>query len=316
MHIFVTGSSGYLGRLAVNALLASSEVVTVTGADVAPPPAELAAHRRFRALQSDLARTEAWRPALDTAQAVVHLAFQMALRPGEDPRSVDLTPQEVFLEAAAAKPRPVVVASAIAVYGFAPGRDPVSGTLDETAPRVPLPEIAYAEQKQRLEAFLDALEPRSPARLVRARITNVAGSGLDRRRAPQLSGPIMIAPATAHPLRQQLIHETDFAAAVLTLLQAPAGAYNVGPDDWMTMEEAAQMNGQRYMPLPGWMLRPLAEVAWRAGTTVFDPSWLAFLENPPIIVSNAKLRSLGWAPRFTTGDTLREVAQAMRAGQR
>jgi nucleoside-diphosphate-sugar epimerase len=316
MHIFVTGSSGYLGRLAIPALLASSEAVTVTGVDVTAPPAELSSHPRFRALKADLARPADWESALAEADAVVHLAFQMSVKPGEDPHAVDLTVQERFLEAAASRARPVVVASAIAVYGFAPGRDPHSSVLDETAPRVPLREIAYADQKQRLETFLDGLESRSPARLVRARITNVAGAGIDRRRAPQLSGAIMVAPATAHPLRQQLIHESDFASAVLALLEAPSGAYNVGPDDWLTMEDAARMNGQRYMPLPGWMLRPLAEMAWRTGSTVFDPSWLAFLENPPIIVSNAKLRALGWSPRYTTADTLREVAQAMRGALR
>lgn len=316
MHIFVTGSSGYLGRLAVSALLASSEAVTVTGADLAPAPAAFASHPRFKALRAELGDQAAWQPALASADAVVHLAFQMALRPGEDPRTIDLGPHERFLEAAAAAPRQVVVASAIAVYGFAPGRDPIAGLLDEDAPRHPLPEVAYAAQKQRLEAFLDAIEPRSPAAIVRARITNVAGAGLDRRRAPQLSGPIMLAPATDHPIRQQLIHETDFATALLALLRAPAGAYNVGPDDWLTMEDAARLNGQRYMPLPGWMLRPLVEVAWRSGSTVFDPSWLAFLENPPIVVSNAKLRRLGWAPRYSTAETLREVAEAMRGAGR
>lgn len=312
MHLFVTGSSGYLGRLAIPALLASSDAITVTGADVAAPPADLAAHPRFRALTADLARPAEWEAALSEADAVVHLAFQMSVKPGEDPRSVDLSVQERFLTAAASRARPVVVASAIAVYGFAPDRDPHHSVLDESSPRHPVRDLPYAEQKQHLETFLDGLEATSPARIVRARITNVAGRGLDRRRAPQLSGAIMVAPATAHPLRQQLVHESDFASAMPTLLAAPAGAYNVGPDDWLTMEEAARQNGQRYMPLPGWMLRPLVEVAWRSGTTVFDPSWLAFLENPPIIVSNAKLRSLGWAPRFTTAQTLAEVATAMR----
>jgi nucleoside-diphosphate-sugar epimerase len=108
------------------------------------------------------------------------------------------------------------------------------------------------------------------------------------------------------------LHEEDLASAFLALLDAPAGAYNIAPDDWMTLEQAASLLGQRFMPLPGWMLRPLVDLAWRGGQSLFDASWLAFLEHPPIILGNAKLRDMGWVPKHTTRDTLLAVTQRLR----
>ena len=45
------------------------------------------------------------------------------------------------------------------------------------------------------------------------------------------------------------------------------------------------------------LLRLIAGIAWRLGASVYDPTWLGFLEHPPIILSNRKLRSIGWSPK-------------------
>lgn len=311
MRILVTGCSGYLGRLLVPALLAHAEDLTITGTDRhAPASAPESPRFRFQPLDLETASPEAIASLVDGHDQVIHLAFQMTARPGQRLERINVEAQERFLGVVASRCRRLVAASAIAAYGFAPGRDPVSGMLTEEAPLSPGVGVAYAEHKQALERLLDRLE--GEIEVVRARPTNVGGPGLDPQRAPQLSGPVMLAPLTDHPLRQQLLHEDDLRSAFLALLTAPAGAYNIGPDDWLTLEEAARMLGQRYVRMPGWILRGLVDVAWRSGTSFFDPSWLAFLEHPPIIVSSAKLKGLGWRPRHGTADTLRIVAAKVR----
>lgn len=319
MKVLVTGAAGYFGNILIPALLAEQRVTSVVGVDVAaaPPAAAWAAHAAYRHERLDLAaaRPEDWQPLLEGADAVVHLAFRVAHHPGEETAPTNTQGQRVFLEAAAAAPRRIVVASAIAVYGFAPGRDPHAGVLAEDAPRTGNTGVPYAEHKQALEAFLDDLATRSPATIVRARPTNVAGPGMPLRRAPLLTNPVMLVPSVSHPIRQQLLHEEDLATAFLHLLDAPAGAYNLAPDDWLTLEEAAHITGQSLMRMPSFMLRGMADVAWRMGQSAFDASWLAFFEHPPIIVTNAKLRALGWAPRHTTADVLRQVAPIARGGR-
>lgn len=314
MRILLTGASGYLGRLLTPALLAHTDRAEVLGTDRVPP-AGLPPAKRYAFQPLDLVSAgEAELDALLAGQdLVIHLAFQMTPRPGQRLEAINVQAQERFLSAVAARVPRLVVASAIAAYGFAPGRDPHAGMLSEDTPLAPGAGVAYADHKQALERLLDRLEATTALEIVRARPTNVGGPGIDPKRAPQLSGPVMLAPATRHPLRQQLIHEADFTSAMLTLIDAPPGAYNIGPDDWLTLEDAARMLGQRYVPMPGWILRGLVDVAWRSGTSLFDPSWLAFLEHPPIIVSNAKLRALGWKARHGTADTLRIVADKVRA---
>lgn len=316
MQVLVTGAAGYFGTILLPALLADPRVTAVTGVDVVDPApgAAWAAHPAYRHVRLDLAAAtpEDWDPLLAGVDAVVHLAFKVAHHPGEATAPTNGRGQRVFLEAAASAPRRIVVASAIAVYGFAPGRDPHAGVLDEAAPLTRNTRVSYAEHKQELEAYLDELAARSPATIVRARPTNVAGPGMPLKRAPLLTNPVMLVPLVAHPIRQQLLHEVDLATAFLRLLDAPAGAYNVAPDDWVTLEDAAKVTGQNMVRMPSFMLRGMADVAWRMGQSAFDGSWLAFFEHPPIIVSNAKLRALGWAPRHTTADVLREIAPIAR----
>lgn len=315
MNVLVTGAAGYLGTLVVPALLRDERVTAVRGTDLIAAGPRLPGDSRYTHVQLDLVKASDAQLAelLDGIDVVIHLAFRMAPRPGEDLRPINIQAQERFLTLAASQAKRLIVASAAAAYGFDPTRDPHTSRVTEEAPLASAG-VEYADHKQHLEQLLDRLEATTPVTLVRARPSNVAGRGIDPRRAPQLTGAVMVAPQTAHPIRQQLLHEADLASAFLTLLDAPAGAYNLAPDDWMTLEEAARLLGQRYMALPGWVLRPLVDIAWRGGRSLFDGSWLTFLENPPIILSNDKLKSLGWSPRYTTRDTLLAVAGRLREG--
>ena len=317
MKVVVTGAAGYFGTILIPALLADPRVTAVVGVDLHVPAAGWAAGPAYRHEVLDLATAtpEAWAAILADAGAVIHLAFKVAHHPGEETAITNTRGQRVFLEAAAGAPRQLIVASAIAVYGFAAGRDPIHGVLDEAAALTPRTGVAYAEHKQELERFLDELAARSPATIVRARPTNVAGPGMPLRRAPLLTNPVMLVPLVSHPIRQQLLHEADLASAFLRLLDAPAGAYNVAPDDWITLDDAAKVTGQNMVRMPAFLLRGMADMAWRMGQSAFDGTWLAFFEHPPIIVSNAKLRGLGWTPVHTTASVLREIAPIARGGR-
>jgi nucleoside-diphosphate-sugar epimerase len=313
MRVLVTGAAGYLGSLIIPALLKDDRITDVRGTDRLQAGPRGPNDSRYEHVECDLVRADDGQLAalLDGVDVVIHLAFRMAPRPGEDLRPINVEAQTRFLTLAAQTARRLVVASAAAAYGFDAKRDPINGRVGEDA-GLSRAGVDYADHKQALEQLLDRLESAGTADIVRARPTNVAGPGIDAARAPQLTGAVMLAPSTPHPIRQQLLHEQDLASAFLALLTVPPGAYNVAPDDWLTLEQAASLLGQRYMTLPGWVLRPLVDLAWRGGRSLFDGSWLTFLENPPIILSNDKLKATGWSPKFTTRDTLLATAQRLR----
>ncbi|MDB5099959.1 MAG: NAD-dependent epimerase/dehydratase [Cyanobacteria bacterium RYN_339] len=317
MHVLVTGAAGYFARLIIPALLADGRITRIVGTDRVPPPkGGYADNPRYHHVVMDLiqARAADWEGLLHGVDLVYHLAFQIAPKPGEDTKPTNVGGQEALLTTALAAPRRVIVASAIAAYGFAPGRDAVNGMIDEAMPFTPRTGVDYADHKQVLEALLDRLEPGSPATVVRARPVNVVGPGMPLERAPLLSAPAIFVPITDHPIRQQMLYEEDLTRAMLHLIDVPAGAYNIGPDDWLTLDEAAKLLGRKLVRMPSWALRGLADMAWRTGQNAFDASWLTFFERPPIIVTSAKLKATGWAPRFGSREALMLLAGKARAG--
>ena len=99
------------------------------------------------------------------------------------------------------------------------------------------------------------------------------------------------------------VHLADAASAVVTALEAPAGTYNVVDDAPMTMADQARTIGAAVGARP-WVMLPgrLTKVAM--------PSLAALARSQR--VSNAKLRALGWAPRYPS---VREGVAAVLAAE-
>ena len=250
VNVVVTGGAGFLGSRLARELLAAgtlavagsapAEIGTLTLIDAVPPPGDLAADPRVRALRGDAgellqAGRDGWR-ALGAAQVVFHLAaavsaeceadFDLGIR-------ANLRATEALLAACRAHAAVPVVAfaSSVAVFGGSADQPLPAVVTDHTRPN---PQSSYGTQKVMGEylladysrkGFLRGRAVRLATVVVRPGRPNAAASGF-------LSG-IIREPLAGHRAVCPVVPETaavvaspaSAVAALLAAATAPDAAW-------------------------------------------------------------------------------------------
>jgi nucleoside-diphosphate-sugar epimerase len=154
-RVIITGGAGFIGTLLARRLLAEpasvggappARVDDLVIADLAAPPADVAADPRVRAVTGDLAAVTS---QLGEAEAIFHLAgvvsgaaeadFDLGMHGNVDGM------RAVLEHARGHRVPPVLVfSSSLAVFGQVPGADPVGMVGDYT---LPCPQTSYGIQK-------------------------------------------------------------------------------------------------------------------------------------------------------------------------
>ena len=148
MNVLITGGAGFLGARLARGLLAAGSSGSVTLADLAPAPADLAADPRVTVATGDLVDLVA-DGVLSGADVIFHLAAAVS---GECEADFDLgmhanlrATQELLAGCRALRTSPLVVyASSLAVFGAPGGFSPGAHVDDET---LPVPQTSYGTQK-------------------------------------------------------------------------------------------------------------------------------------------------------------------------
>ena len=324
LTVAVTGPTGTFGFGLIPLLQADNRVARIVG--IARRPFDPAAYgwTKMEYHRGDVRDPEALQAAFGGADVVVHLAFLVtgaASREAIQSVNVEGT-LNVFRAAAAAGARRFVYSSSVAAYGFHPD-NPIGMTEDW--PVRPAARLFYAQEKAELERLLrDEAAARSagPALyLLRPSIVlgphAVGAKGqvpealapLARRlarRAGRLPVPV---PVLVPALPLQLVHEEDVGQALLlcVLAAGPPGAYNVAADGILTATDIAREAGMLPLPLP---VRPAQLAALTMAALPFLPpvaQWVEAASHPAIMDTTRAKQELGWAPRFTALEALRDT---------
>jgi nucleoside-diphosphate-sugar epimerase len=113
----------------------------------------------------------------------------------------------------------------------------------------------------------------------------------------------------------QLVHHDDVAAAMRAgvLGRGSPGVYNIAGSGRLTISRLAEELDWYSIPVPELAVDALAELTAHLGFLPAQAQWVsAFRE--PVIMSTAKARrELGWRPRHSALQTLRETIAAERA---
>ena len=330
LTVAVTGPTGTFGNGLIALLEADPQIAAITG--IARRPFDPVAHgwAKMTYREGDVRDRAALAAAFADADAVVHLAFNLTGRADRATlRAINVGgTMNAFAAAAAAGVGRFVYASSVAAYGF--GSDNPAG-MTEDWPTRPARHLFYAQEKAEIERLLhDAAAARPEIGLYLVRPPIVLGphtvgaktfvpeplESLARRLAGlALRMPVAL-PVPVAPLALQFVHEQDVGEALrLCVLGAgPPGAYNIAGEGELTAVDVAREAGLRAIAVPQAPVRAAARML--AGLPFAPPSvgWAEALANPVIVDTAKARRELGWSPRWTGLEALRETLAAQRGG--
>jgi len=324
LTVAVTGPTGTFGFGLIPLLQADDRVTRIAG--IARRPFDPAAYgwTKLEYRRGDVRDPAALRDAFAGADVVVHLAFLVTgAASAEVLRSVNVDGTlNAFRAAAQAGARRFVYASSVAAYGF--HHDNPIGMTEEWPVR-PASRLFYAQEKAELERLLAAEAARTGA-----------GPALYLLRPPLVLGPHAVGakdllPGPLAPLGRvlsgriarfpvplpvlvplmplQFVHEEDLGRALLSCVVAagPPGAYNIAADGIVSTADVTREFGLIPLPLPG---GPAQFTARAIAALPFLPpamQWVEAASHPAIMDTSKAKRDLGWVPRFTALEALRDT---------
>lgn len=321
LTVAVTGPTGTFGLALLPMLERDDRVGRVIGIARRPfDPAERG-WRKLEYRRGDVRDPDALRRCVAGADVVVHLAFQVMTADEDTARAINVDGTlGAFRAAAEAGARRFVYASSVAAYGF--HRDNPVG-MTEDWPTRPADRLLYAREKAELEHLLQraaAVSAETDLYLLRPPIVLGPDAAGGKDIVPSVLGPVvplvravmrgLPAPPVAVPdLPLQFIHQEDVAHALLLCVvgAGPPGAYNIAADDVVSVVDVARALGLRPVRVPGGPVAAASRVVTRAPYLPSRAAWLETLGHPAIMDTSKAMAELGWRPRHTALDALRET---------
>ena len=320
--VAVTGATGTLGFGLLPLLQADDRVSHVVG--IARRPFDPGEHgwTKMEYRRGDVREPAALEEAFEGADAVVHLAFLVVGGNRDTTNAINVGGTlNAFRAAAAAGARRFVYTSSVAAYGF--HRDnPVGMTEDWPVRRAD--SLSYAQEKAELEHLLQAeaaAHPETVLYVLRPPIVlgphavgakmNLLGPLAPRRAVQErrLSRLPVRVPVVVPDLPVQFIHEDDLGRAIVQCVAGagPAGVYNVAADEVLSLVDVARELGAVPLRIPGASVAAAARLVARLPLMPSPVRWLEALSHPAIMDTTRAKTELGWTPRYTALEAVRDT---------
>jgi nucleoside-diphosphate-sugar epimerase len=326
LTVGVTGPTGTFGFGLMPLLQGDQRVRRIIGIARRPFDPLKFGWTKMEYRRGDVRDPAALEAAFRDVDVVVHLAFMITGNARRETiREINIEGTgNTFRAAARVNAKRFVYASSVAAYGF--HRDNPVG-MTEDWPTRPAKRLFYAQEKAELERLLSDEASAHP------------GLGLYLLRPPVVLGPHAVGakaflpgpltavgarlaaavlplrfplPALVPELAVQFIHEDDVGQALLLCVvgAGPPGAYNIAGDGVMTVVDIARELGLAAIPIPGGLVRAAAR------TITFLPlpaqaEWLEAAAQPSIMDVTKAKRELGWQPRYTSTQALRDTIERL-----
>jgi UDP-glucose 4-epimerase len=319
------GATGNVGTSLVEALAAEDRVTSVLGL-ARRLPTWRPAKTEWAAV--DIA-TDELAPHLRGADVVVHLGW--LFQPTHDPiqtwHTNVLGGVRVFAATAAAEVPALIYASSVGAYSPGPAEQGLPDRpVDESWPTHGWPIAPYCMEKAYLERVLDRFELDHPElRVVRMRPAFIFKRQAAAEQRRLFAGPLLphqlvhpkLLPVLPEPsgLRFQALHSADAADAYrLAIAKDVRGAFNVAADPVLDAAAIATLLKTRSVRAPVRPLRALLTAAWHLHLVPASPQLFDAVLRLPLMDTARARTELGWTPRYSALDAVREFLDGLRAG--
>lgn len=301
MRVFVTGATGYIGSVVVDALQrASHEVVALVRHQ---EKARRLADRGIATAVGTLGNPNTWRQQASSCDAFVHAAFEFSPKGVEIERLALDTLIDIATHAAERGPASLVYTSGIWVLGPAP--EPI----DETAPVAPVEFSAWRPAHERL--VLDAGTERLRTAVIRPGIVYGGSRGIVSDLLSSAENGLMRIVGTGDN-HWPLVYDRDLADLYVRVLSSEEGrgvfhATDEADEQVRTIADAIAAHRPH---APDIRFVPLAEARSKMGPYA---DALALDQR----VRSPRARALGWTPslRSVSGNIPR-LFEELRRGRR
>jgi UDP-glucose 4-epimerase len=331
LTVAITGPTGDIGRALVHALERSRAIGEIRGMARRPIDPEYG-FKRLEYRQGNVLDEGDVERFVAGADVVVHLAF-IILGSHEETRSINLEgSRNVFRAAIACGAKRLVYASSVAAYGFHTDNPQ---PLTEDVPPRGTSEFYYSAQKAELERLLAGLTAGVDIDTYVFRPCIVAGPDallmVDNipyvRISEQLPGAVrrlfdvvpMLKPVIPDPgVPYQLVHHDDVATAIRAAIQGRGepGVYNLAGDGELTISELASEMGYYAVPVPELAVDATAAITARLPFMPPEAAWIQAFRVPAIMDTGKARKQLGWRPKHSGRDALRQMVAAARDKRR
>ncbi len=324
LTVALTGPTGTFGFGLMPLLQADERIASVVGIARRPFDPQEYGWTKMTYRRGDVRDRAALDEAFQGVDVVVHLAFMITgTASRETIRQINVQGTlNAFRAAAEAGARRFVYASSVAAYGF--HRDNPLG-MTEDWPARPAAHLFYAQEKAEIERLLEeqaAAHVGLGVYLLRPPIVlgpdtvgakNVVPRPLAPllRRVGGLIGRVPL-PVITPPVPIQFVHEQDVAQAfLLCILAAGApGVYNITGDGMLSGAQVLREFGLAPIPAPARLVRAAAR---GVAALPFAPpfaQWPEVITHPAIIDASKAKKELGWRPRYSSLEALRDMLKS------
>jgi UDP-glucose 4-epimerase len=311
--ILVTGVAGFWGSR-VAARLVAEDKHHVLGLDARSPA------KTIEAL--DFVLADVRNPLLvellkaEGVDTVCHLAFRSTTGRSESAFDANVMGTTKLLGACAeAGVRKVVLKSSTAVYGARPTN---SAFLPTKHPLRASRRYGYLRDMVEIEKFCNGFCRRTPEMaLTTLRFSSIVGPAADTPMTRFLRIPWAPSLMGFDPM-MQVIHEDDVVAALVHAIRNDVpGVFNVAAGDPMPLSKMRGLVGKRrlsiFHPFANWGVTLLGTA--RLDLDRYLPIEPSYLRYPWVADLGPMQRELGFVPRYTAAETLREFAAQLRLGR-